>query len=194
MDCERGARRREPHCALKNGGWLIRPPEQRARTQGRLLPRGVFSLDAGFPIRVTPQQPKLLCSSHLGETCPYPCRCHRHRYVAGSDTLPENAPDAARPPRKAACGEEQWPNHFLDRYQISMTTTTSTVTRCHSHKTGLRFSIWASFKGISGNPRDLPNLNIPFLFGVDVRILLSAHLTKTKKPIAAMAPTIGPTD
>src|SRR5205814_9892681 len=62
----------EPRSVSKNGGWLIRPPEQRARTQGRLLPRGVFSLDAGFSIRVTPQQPKLLCSSQLGETCPYP--------------------------------------------------------------------------------------------------------------------------
>ena len=31
-----------------------------------------FPLDADFAIRVTLQQPKLLCSSHLGETCPYP--------------------------------------------------------------------------------------------------------------------------
>ena len=31
-----------------------------------------FPLDADFAFRVTPQQPKLLRSSHLGETCPYP--------------------------------------------------------------------------------------------------------------------------
>jgi hypothetical protein len=31
-----------------------------------------FPLDADFALRVTQQQPKLLCSSHLGETCPYP--------------------------------------------------------------------------------------------------------------------------
>jgi len=29
-----------------------------------------FPLDADFALRVTLQQPKLLCSSHLGETCP----------------------------------------------------------------------------------------------------------------------------
>jgi len=31
-----------------------------------------FPLDADFALRVTLQQPKLLCSSHLGETCPTP--------------------------------------------------------------------------------------------------------------------------
>ena len=31
-----------------------------------------FPLDADFALRVTLQQPKLLCSSHLGETCPHP--------------------------------------------------------------------------------------------------------------------------
>jgi hypothetical protein len=31
-----------------------------------------FSLDADFALRVTLQQPKLLCSSQLGETCPTP--------------------------------------------------------------------------------------------------------------------------
>src|SRR6185503_2684172 len=32
-----------------------------------------------FPIPVTPQQPKLLCSSHLGETCPCPPDAVRRR-------------------------------------------------------------------------------------------------------------------
>jgi hypothetical protein len=31
-----------------------------------------FPLDADFALRVTLQQPKLLCSSQLGETCPPP--------------------------------------------------------------------------------------------------------------------------
>jgi hypothetical protein len=41
-----------------------------------------FPLDADFALRVTLQQPKLLCSSHLGETCPYSCRLRRRRYTA----------------------------------------------------------------------------------------------------------------
>lgn len=38
-----------------------------------------FSLDADFARRVTPQQPKLLCSSQLGETCPCPPDAVRRR-------------------------------------------------------------------------------------------------------------------
>jgi hypothetical protein len=34
-----------------------------------------FPLDADFALRVTLQQPKLLCSSHLGETCQPYSRC-----------------------------------------------------------------------------------------------------------------------
>ena len=38
-----------------------------------------FPLDADFSFRVTLQQPKLLCSSQLGETCPCLSRCRRQR-------------------------------------------------------------------------------------------------------------------
>jgi len=38
-----------------------------------------FPLDADFALRVTLQQPKLLCSSHLWETCPTPPDADRRR-------------------------------------------------------------------------------------------------------------------
>jgi hypothetical protein len=63
-----------------------------------LLPRGVFSLDAGFSIRVTPQQPKLLCSSPLGETCPYPPDAVGGVLVGGSEPLLFTDVNAVRPP------------------------------------------------------------------------------------------------
>ena len=57
-----------------------------------------FPLDAHFSFRVTLQQPKLLCSSHLGETCPYSIRRFSGVLFGGNGSLSftdVNTPQAA---------------------------------------------------------------------------------------------------
>jgi hypothetical protein len=52
--------------------WLIRRPDILPALKAACYPEALFSLDAGFLPRVTPQQPKFLCSSHLGGDSPSP--------------------------------------------------------------------------------------------------------------------------
>jgi hypothetical protein len=68
----RQLREKSLHFGSRRSRIHIHPSERAPHSMPTNNRDAFFHFDVDFALRITPPQPKLLCSSHLGETCPYP--------------------------------------------------------------------------------------------------------------------------